>query len=76
MNKKELWKRFMKTGRISDYLAYQRARDREDNGDFSAMFSSELAEEFAQNFDNDFPAMEPTAATVDEQEYFDDDDPD
>ena len=27
MTKKELWQTFLKTGRISDYIAYERARE-------------------------------------------------
>ncbi|MGN0448426.1 MAG: hypothetical protein ACI4GC_07775 [Acutalibacteraceae bacterium] len=39
MNKKELWDRFIQTGKISDYLNYQKASkilETSDNPDFEA----------------------------------------
>ena len=72
MTKKELWNKFMKTGRISDYLAYQRAKDLPP---LESAFSDELAEEFIQNFDIDFPNVEPVPGKTDAEEYFDEDDP-
>lgn len=58
MTKKELWQRFIKSGRVSDYLAYAKAQE----NDFAPTFpredlSAEFAEEFINNFDVDFPAM-------------------
>ncbi len=59
MGKKELWRIFMKTGRVSDYLNYKNARDeKKDVPFFGDEVSEEFAEEFINNFDNDFPAME------------------
>ena len=54
MNKKELWRIFMKTGRVSDYLNYKNARDEEQPLEHD-VFSEEFAEEFVNNFDGDFP---------------------
>ncbi len=76
MDKKELWRIFMKTGKVSDYLNYKNARD-ERKTPFDADFSEEFAEEFANNFDNDFPEVEkPTDAgysdDYDEYEDFSD----
>lgn len=54
MTKKELWKIFMKTGKVSDFLNYKNAPDSmEDAG-----LSQEFAEEFINNYDSDFPAAE------------------
>ncbi len=65
----------MKTGRIADYLAYQRAKDLPGEPLESA-FSEELANEFIQNFDVDFPDVQPPQpAVTDPEEYFDEDDP-
>ncbi len=70
MTKKELWRKFMKTGRISDYLAYQRSKEVASEPLASA-FSEELADEFIQNFDVDFPDVSLPKA----EEYLDEDDP-
>ncbi|MGN0486822.1 MAG: hypothetical protein ACI4GB_06270 [Acutalibacteraceae bacterium] len=43
MTEKELWEVFMKTGRISDYLSYRRARDQ---ARYDSDGLSELSEEF------------------------------
>lgn len=74
MTKKDLWRKFMKTGRISDYLAYQRAKE-EPSQTLESAFTEEMADEFIQNFDVDFPAVPPQKSTVDPEEYFDEDDP-
>lgn len=74
MNKKELWKKFISTGRVSDYIEYKKARDREA---VSALFDNEVttefAEEFISNFDNDFPAMDSKTANIIYEEYSDND---
>lgn len=54
MTKKELWKIFMKTGRVSDFLNYKNAPD----GIEDSELSQEFAEEFINNYDSDFPAAE------------------
>lgn len=43
MNKRDLWDKFIQTGKISDYLDYQRAENREED-DESPDF--EASEEF------------------------------
>ena len=73
MTKKELWQTFLKTGRISDYIAYERAREDAPAQDIRNVYPQEFAEEFIQNFDSDFPAMEPNPAETDPGEIFDDD---
>lgn len=49
MNKKSLWNKFLKTGKVSDYLKYQRAEvTPEDDDDFEPDFDDgvlEIAEE-------------------------------
>ncbi len=45
MNKKELWNTFMKTGKVSDYLNYKRAKD----FPFSDYPDEETADEFYLN---------------------------
>ena len=74
MTKKELWRKFMKTGRIADYLAYQRAKEQPETP-LESLFSEELADEFIQNFDVDFPNVQGVPTSVDAEEYFDEDDP-
>ena len=60
MTKKELWQRFIQTGRISDYLAYSKAPARDFSPpDLGEDVSAEFAQEFINNFDSDFPAMPP-----------------
>ncbi len=73
MTKKELWQTFLRTGRISDYIAYERAREDAPAQDIRNVYPQEFAEEFMQNFDSDFPAMEPLEAEEDQKEQFDDD---
>ena len=73
MTKKELWQTFLRTGRISDYIAYERAREDAPAQDIRNVYPQEFAEEFMQNFDSDFPAMEPIKAEEDQKEQFDDD---
>jgi len=68
MGKKELWKIFMKTGKVSDYLNYKNARDEGEIPFSERSFSEEFSQEFINNFDSDFPAMERRNA-----EYSDDD---
>ena len=45
MNKKELWDTFMKTGKVSDYLNYKKAKD----FPLSDYPDEETAEEFYMN---------------------------
>ena len=73
MTKKELWQTFLKTGRISDYIAYERAREDAPAQDIRNVYPQEFAEEFIQNFDSDFPAMQPIGSESDAEEIFDDD---
>ncbi len=73
MTKKELWQTFLKTGRISDYIAYERAREDAPAQDIRNVYPQEFAEEFIQNFDSDFPAMEQHGGKTDTGELFDDD---
>lgn len=74
MTKKELWQRFMKTGSVADYLEYKKARDESASPNYyDEDVSAEFAEEFINNFDSDFPAMEPGKTEVDDEEYFDND---
>ena len=69
MEKKELWKIFMRTGKVSAYLNYKNARDeKKATPFFGDEISEEFAEEFVNNFDSDFPAMEKR----DDIEYSDD----
>ncbi len=77
MNKKELWRKFMSTGSVSDYLEYKKARDRELVSDiFDSEVSPEFAQEFINNFDSDFPAMDRKKTDMIYEEYSDDDDKD
>ncbi len=55
MTKKELWRIFMKTGKVSDFLNYKNASDSEDD---DMEISEEFAQEFINNYDVDFPAAE------------------
>lgn len=55
MTKKDLWRIFMKTGRVSDFLNYKNASDSEDD---DMEISEEFAQEFINNYDVDFPAAE------------------
>ena len=72
MTKKDLWRKFMKTGSVADYLEYSRAKDESDVPNwFDDEMSAEFAEEFINNFDGDFPEMEPVNTEVDDEEYFD-----
>ncbi len=73
MTKKELWQTFLKTGRVSDYIAYERAREDAPAQDIRNVYPQEFAEEFIQNFDSDFPAMEQIGSEPDAGEIFDDD---
>jgi len=73
MTKKELWQTFLKTGRVSDYIAYERAREDAPAQDIRNVYPQEFAEEFIQNFDSDFPAMEQIGIEQDAEEIFDDD---
>ena len=73
MTKKELWQTFLRTGRISDYIAYERAREDAPAQDIRNVYPQEFAEEFIQNFDSDFPAMEQIGTEQDVEEIFDDD---
>lgn len=73
MNKKELWRIFMKTGRVSDYLNYKNARDKEQPLEHD-VFSEEFAEEFVNNFDGDFPEMQSHGEFSSSEEYEDIDD--
>ena len=45
MNKKDLWNTFMKTGKVSDYLEYKKARE----FPLSDYSNEETAEEFYMN---------------------------
>lgn len=69
MGKKELWKIFMKTGKVSDYLNYKNARDEEEIPFSKREYSEEFAQEFINNFDSDFPEVERRRKA----EYSDDD---
>ncbi len=72
MNKKELWKIFMKTGKVSDYLNYKNARDNTLTAAFpDAEFSQEFSQEFINNFDSDFPAVENRSAAQYSDDYED-----
>ncbi len=42
MTKKELWNKFMQTGKISDYLNYSRASEFEDEAE-DAEFAEEIS---------------------------------
>lgn len=71
MNKKELWRIFMKTGRVSDYLNYKNARDSERPPEHD-VFSEEFAEEFVNNFDGDFPEMQKSQTEISSSEEYED----
>ncbi len=51
MTKKQLWEIFMKTGRVSDYLRYQKAEERLDF-EGSEEIMTEFSEEFFPQEDN------------------------
>ncbi len=51
MDKRELWEKFMSTGKISDYILYARAQGDYD-GDAAAEFSEEFT--FSEEPDYDF----------------------
>lgn len=73
MSKKDLWRIFMKTGRVSDYLNYKNARDEEGSFEHDVT-SEEFAEEFVNNFDGDFPEMQSQKEAPSSEEYEDIDD--
>ncbi|MCM1545154.1 MAG: hypothetical protein NC110_07645 [Ruminococcus sp.] len=45
MDKKSLWRKFMKTGKVSDYLNYKNASQ---NVDSLPIYDDEFSEEFAE----------------------------
>ena len=47
VTKKELWQRFIKTGRVSDYLAYTKAQEQSF---LAPQPGEDLSAEFAQSF--------------------------
>lgn len=60
MTKKDLWKVFMRTGRVADYLNYKNAPESQDVYSFLSdeEISEEFAQEFINNYDSDFPLSE------------------
>lgn len=73
MNRKELWQIFMRTGKVSDYLNYKNARDKEaltDLGD--AEVSEEFAKDFINNYDSDFPESNEEYEDADQNGRFSD----
>lgn len=62
MDKKSLWRKFMKTGKVSDYLNYKNAKSNIDNLPiYDDEFSEEFAEEvfgaehdFGEGYDHDY----------------------
>lgn len=52
MNKKELWQKFMKTGKVTDYLEYKNAKDAPDIFDeYVEEFSEELTADPQRKFE-------------------------
>lgn len=51
MNKKDLWQKFMKTGKVSDYLNYKNANEFIDE---LPVYDEEFAEEFAEEEQDDY----------------------
>lgn len=51
MDKGQLWKKFMQTGKVSDYLDYKNAKSEEQYPfEDDAEISEELAQEYVRNF--------------------------
>lgn len=63
MNKGQLWKIFMKTGKVSDYLNYKNAEDHDYPLEDNSEMSEELAQEFAKTLGED--------VADDDEEYYD-----
>ena len=52
MNKKELWQKFMKTGKVTDYLDYKNAKESPDIFDeYDAEFSNEISPDLERRFE-------------------------
>lgn len=59
MGKKELWRKFMRTGKVSDYLNYKNATEfADDLPVYDDEFTEEFSREFANEIDLDFPSSE------------------
>lgn len=52
MDKSQLWKKFMQTGKVSDYLNYKNAQSPFED---DAEISEELAQEYVRNFGREIP---------------------
>lgn len=52
MDKSQLWKKFMQTGKVSDYLNYKNAQSPFED---DAEISEELAQEYIRNFGREIP---------------------
>lgn len=55
MNKKELWQKFMKTGKVTDYLDYKNAKE---TPDIFSEYDEEASDEFAIDLERDFEEYE------------------
>ena len=52
MNKKELWQKFMKTGKVTDYLDYKNAKESPDIfEEYDAEFSNEISPDLERRFE-------------------------
>ena len=52
MNKKELWQKFVKTGKVTDYLEYKNAKESPDIFDeYDTEFSDELSVDLERDFE-------------------------
>ncbi len=64
MNKKDLWRKFMKTGKVADYLNYKNASEYTDD---LPVYDEEYGMEFLEGIANDIDGQLPF-----DEEYSDD----
>ena len=55
MNKKELWQKFMKTGKVTDYLEYKNANE---SHDIFEEYNEEYSDELSLDLERDFEEYE------------------
>lgn len=56
MNKKELWQKFMQTGKVTDYLDYKNAKEVRE--DVFSQYDEETSDEFLADLERDFEEYE------------------
>lgn len=56
LNKKELWQKFMQTGKVTDYLDYKNAKEVRE--DVFSQYDEETSDEFLADLERDFEEYE------------------